>query len=137
MLGDIEVQHLPTTMFQHDQYEQHLHPDRRHGEQVHGYRLAEVVVEKRLPGLGWWPADRSDDSGNSTLRDRKAEHLQFAVDPRCAPERIGRHHPLNQPAHLGGSGGAPPAARVWSRASRAESAETVAVPLGDSIPLDI
>jgi hypothetical protein len=66
-----------------------------------------MVVEKCLPRLIGRPAEGSDDPGYSALRDRNAEHLEFAVDPRCAPQRIGRRHPLYQPANLGGSDGSP------------------------------
>lgn len=34
MLGHIEVEHLSTTMFQHDEHEQHPHGDRRHREEL-------------------------------------------------------------------------------------------------------
>ena len=88
-LADIEVQHLPTTMFQHEEHKQHFHRDRRYGEKVHGYRLAEMVVEKCLPALCWRP-EGSDDPRDSALRDRNAEHLQFAMDaPSPADDRVG------------------------------------------------
>jgi hypothetical protein len=44
MLGHIEMQHLATTMFQHDEHEQHFHGD---GEEIDRHQLAEVVVKKR------------------------------------------------------------------------------------------
>ncbi len=45
--------------------------------------------------------------GDDALRDGNAEHLSFAVDPRCAPEWIGIHHPHDQPTNLGSCGGPP------------------------------
>ena len=62
MLGDIEMQHLPTTMFEHDKHEQYFHRDRRHSEKVYGYRLTEMVAKKGLPGLTRGPVEGSDDS---------------------------------------------------------------------------
>jgi hypothetical protein len=85
MLGHVEMQHLATTMFQQDEHEQHLHGDRRHGEEIDGHQLAEVVVKKRLPALRRWPADASEKSGDGALGNGDAEHLQLAMNPRRAP----------------------------------------------------
>src|SRR5215467_844478 len=51
MLRHMEMQHLATTMFQHQEYEQHLHRNRRHGEEVDGDHLIQVIVQEGLPGL--------------------------------------------------------------------------------------
>ena len=51
MLRHSEMQHLATTMFQHQEYEQYLHRDRRHGEEVDGDHLTQVIVQEGLPGL--------------------------------------------------------------------------------------
>ena len=51
MFGHIEMQHLPTTVFQHDEHEQHLHGQRRHGEEIDRHQLADMVVKERLPPL--------------------------------------------------------------------------------------
>ena len=37
--GHIEMQHLATPMFQHDEHEQHLHGDRRNRKEVDGHTL--------------------------------------------------------------------------------------------------
>ena len=44
MLGYIEVQHLATTVFQHEEHEQNLHRDRGYGEEVNGNHLADMIV---------------------------------------------------------------------------------------------
>jgi hypothetical protein len=51
MLRHIEMQHLASTMFQHQEHEQHLHRDRRHGEEVDGSHLTQVIVQEGRPGL--------------------------------------------------------------------------------------
>src|SRR4030095_12114998 len=51
MLGHIEMQHLATTMFQHDKYEQYLHRERRHSKEVDRYHLTDMIVQESLPGL--------------------------------------------------------------------------------------
>jgi hypothetical protein len=65
--------------------------------------LADVVVKKRLPRLSRWPAECSENSGDGTLGDFDAEHLQFSVNSRRTPQRIGIHHPFDQPTYLGSS----------------------------------
>ena len=98
--GDIEVQHLPTTVFQDDEYEQHPHGDRWNGKEIDRNQLADVVVKKRLPGLTRRPAKASQNSRDRALGDRDAEHLQFAVNSWRTPQRIGGHHSLDQLANL-------------------------------------
>jgi hypothetical protein len=61
-----------------------------------------MIVEKGLPALGWRRVQGSYDSGDGAFRDGDAQHLQFAMDPRCAPKRIGSRHPLDQLANLDG-----------------------------------
>src|SRR5713226_4896762 len=103
MLGHIEMQHLSTTVFQHDEHEHHLHGDRRHREEVDRHQLAEMVVKKRLPSLTRWPAECSENSRDRALRDLDAEHRQFSVNSGRTPQRIGSHHPFDQPANLDSS----------------------------------
>ena len=67
MLGHIEMQHLATTVLQHDEHEQHPQGDRRYGEKVDRDQLAEVVVKKRLPSLTRRPPDSSEHSGDRAL----------------------------------------------------------------------
>ena len=66
MLGHPEVQHLATTMLQHDEHEENLQGDRGYGEEIDRNHLAEVIVEERLQGLvGPWRLP--EDAGDSTL----------------------------------------------------------------------
>src|SRR5215469_18598633 len=51
MLRHMEMQYLATTMFQHQEHEQHLPRDGRHGEEVDGNHLTDVIVQEGLPGL--------------------------------------------------------------------------------------
>jgi len=85
MLGHPEVQHLATTMLQHDEHEENLQGDRGYGEEIDRNHLAEVIVEKRLPGLAGPPRQFPEDAGDSTLGNFDAEHLQLAVNSGGAP----------------------------------------------------
>ena len=76
MLDHIEMQHLASSMFQHDEYEQHLHRERRHRKEVGRYDLTEMAVKESLAGLGRRPAALSQKAGHGALRDGDAEHFQ-------------------------------------------------------------
>jgi len=50
MLGHIEMEDLPPVVRQHDQHEEDLEPDRRHGEEIEGNELRHVGLEEGPPG---------------------------------------------------------------------------------------
>jgi hypothetical protein len=135
MLGHIEMQYLPTTVFQYDEHEQHLHRDRGHREEINRHELAEVVARKRLPRLGRRPVECSENSGDGALGDFDAEHLELAMNPWRTPERVGRRRLFDPPANRG-SGGRPasPTARQFGQ-PRPEPAEPFALPLHDGVRL--
>ena len=132
----VEVQHLPTTMFQYDKHEQHLQGDGRHGEEVNRNHLTEVIAQERLPGLAGRPRQSPEDSRDSTFGDLDAEHLQLAVNPGCAPERIGRNHPLDQASNLDGYRGSAAMALVHPRPPSPEPAKPFALPADDRVGSD-
>ena len=51
----VEVQHLPTTMFQYDEHEQNFEGDRGHGEEVNRNHLTEVIARNVFQV---WPGGR-------------------------------------------------------------------------------
>jgi len=137
VLRHVEVQHLAPTMFQHDEHEQNLEGDRGHGEEVHRNHLSEVIVQKRFPGLAGRPRQSPEDSGDSTFGDLDAEHLQLAVNPGCAPERIGRNHPLDQASNVDGDRGSAAMALVHPRSPSPEPAKPFALPADDRVGSDV
>ena len=92
MLGHIKMQHFATIVFQDNEYEEDLHRDGRHGKEISGYHLADMVVQEGPPGLVRRAAERAQDARDSALREGDTEHLEFAVNPGCAPQGIGRDH---------------------------------------------
>jgi len=92
MLGHIKVQQLAAIVFQDDEYEQHFHRDGRHGKEIGRDDLADMVVQEGLPCLVRRAAEPAQEARYGTLRDRDAEHFEFAMNPGCAPQRIGRGH---------------------------------------------
>jgi len=118
-------------LFQYDEHEQHPHGDRRHRKEVDRHQLADVVVKKRLPRLSRRPAECSENSGNGTLGDFDAEHHQFAVNSRPTPQRIGRHHPFDQPAYLGSSRRSAASSSVHPGEACPELAKALPLPADD------
>jgi len=73
-------------------------------------------------------------SGNlEVIRDFDPKHQQFAVDPRCAPQRVLAAHPPDQRSHLGINPGT--AADVAGLPAPV-SAETASVPTDHGLGLD-
>ena len=62
-----------------------LHRERGYGEEVHGNHLADMIVQECLPGLAGRPWPLPENAGDGALGNLDAEHLQLAVNPRCAP----------------------------------------------------
>ena len=98
--------------------------DSRHGKEIDGHHLTEMVVKKGLPRLA------SQHSGDGAFADRDAEHLQFAMNRLCTPGGIGGGHSCDQSANLGDRSG------PTSLASP-ESANPFALPAGGGVSLDI
>ena len=106
MLGHIEMQHLATVVFQEDKYEQHLHGNCRHGKEIDGDHLPDMVVQEGPPRLVRWPPEPAQDARHGAFGDGDAEHLEFTMNPGCAPQRIGGGHLLDQSAEFCGGAGA-------------------------------
>ena len=86
MLGHIEMQHLATVVFQHDEYEQHPHCDCWHGKEIGRYYLADMVMQESPPRLVRWPPEPAQDALHGALGDGDAEYLEFTMDPGRAPQ---------------------------------------------------
>jgi hypothetical protein len=137
MLGHIEMQHLPTAVFQHEEYEQYPHGDRGDGKEIDRHHLADVVAKKRLPGLAWWPRQLSEDSRDGSLRDLDAKHLEFSVKPWRTPQRIGLDHSLDEPANLDRSRESAMVPAVHPGQPGPELAKTLPLPPDDGVGLHV
>lgn len=62
------MQHLTTTVLEHDEYEQHPHRYRRHRKEINRHQLADVVMKKRLSGLSRRLAECPENSGDRALK---------------------------------------------------------------------
>src|SRR5262245_43616741 len=100
VLGDIEMHQPAPAVAQHHKHEEHSKGRRGYREEVQGDQILGVILQKRAPRLRRWPSMPEDVLRNRRLRDRQAQLQQLAVDPGCAPERIGAAHPPNQITEL-------------------------------------
>ena len=79
MLGDVEVQDASSVMEEDDDHEQDTESDRRHGEEVDGDEVLDVVTEEGLPGgTGWLPMT-DHVLGHGRLGNFDAELDQLAI----------------------------------------------------------
>jgi hypothetical protein len=64
----------------------------------HGSDSFAVITQKSQPTVGrfWIPGRSSHPAGDGCLRYIQSEHQEFAMDSRCTPGRILRHHPEDQ-----------------------------------------
>ncbi len=90
-----------------------------------------MVGEERSPRLGRRCAPRREQPGDRTLGHLDSELLQFAMDARRAPERIGLSHSSDESPDLAAY------ARAARRGASGESgpvlAEAAALPSQDGI----
>ena len=59
-----------------------------------------MVAQEGAPSLAWRSMPLDHVLGNARLRDLKPELEQFAMDARCAPQRVLDAHPPDQRAQL-------------------------------------
>src|SRR5262245_56349511 len=90
MLGGVEVDHPPAVVGEHDEDEEDAEARSGHGEEADGDQVADVVGEKRLPGLRGLGLPLRHKAGDGALGDVDAELQDLAMDARDAPEGIRR-----------------------------------------------
>src|SRR5207248_11573367 len=76
------------------------HRDGWHCKEIGRYYLADMVVQERPPALVRRPTKAAQDARDGALADRYAEHLEFAMNPGRAPQRIGGGHLPDQSAEF-------------------------------------
>src|SRR5207249_9133618 len=92
MLGDIEVEDAPAVVGKHDEDEQNAQARGGNREEIDGDEVPDVIGQERAPRLRRRGATLREQAGDGALSDVDSQLLQFAMDSRCAPERIGLSH---------------------------------------------
>jgi hypothetical protein len=104
VFGHVEVNDPPAVVDEHDEDEEDAKASGGHGEEVNGDQVAEVVSEKRPPGLRGLGAARRHESRARALGDVNPELEELSVDPGCTPQRICCGHFPDEGRDLGVDG---------------------------------
>src|SRR5208282_2317621 len=93
MSGDAEAYQQPAVVAEHHQTVEQFEERGWYDEQVDRSNARGMVAQESLPALGWWSAGPWHHVlRHGRLRNLDAEHEQFAVNTRRAPERVGHAH---------------------------------------------
>ena len=97
----VDMQDLASIMGQHHEDKEHPKRERRDHEEVDRDELADVIRQKRTPGLGRRGPTTHHVVPDRGFGDRDTESQQLAVDARGAPGRVGVAHLADE--HLNGA----------------------------------
>ena len=131
------MQHLATVVIQEDKYKQHPHGNCRHGKETDGDYLTDMIAQEGPTSLVGRPPEPVQDARHGAFGDGDTEHLEFTMNPGCAPQRVGGGHLLDQSAEFCCSARATSTPALGLGQPGPESAEPFALPTDDSIWLDI
>jgi hypothetical protein len=95
MSGHGKVENAAAVVCQHQKHIEHLESDHRHrreGDRQHGL---DVIVDEGPPSLRWQFAVADHLLADARLAHGNAKLEQFAMNPRCAPERVVAAHRMN------------------------------------------
>src|SRR6185369_13914209 len=101
MCGHIEMDDAAALVGQNQAYVQNLEAEGRHCKEVHGHHGLDVILKECVPGLRWRLPAPDHVLAHTGFADINAQFQQFAMDPRCTPQRILPTHLADQLAGLG------------------------------------
>src|ERR1700751_386324 len=99
--------------------------------------LPDMIMQESLPCLVRRAAQSAQDARDSALGDGDAEHLEFAVNPGCAPQRICSSHLLDQSAEFCGGARATSTSDLPVGQPGPESPNPFALPADDRLWLHV
>src|ERR1700730_17775001 len=103
--GHIEVENAPAVMSQHQKHVKHLEANGRHGQEIDGEQLREVIVQEGAPGLRRRLAAADHVFAHAGLRECDADLEQFPMDAGRPPSGVFAAHPADQVADFPGKRG--------------------------------
>src|SRR5688572_25721865 len=127
MSGHGKVKNPAAVVSQYQKHIQHLESDGRHRKEIHRNHGLDVIFEEGPPSLRWRFAVANHILADARFADGNAKLAQFAVNPRCAPQRVVAAHRTNQGSDVRWD--------CWSsrlspsNLRRPEQAEALAVPI--------
>ena len=103
MFGDVEMEDLASTVFDHEKTIQDSERESWHGEEVHGRDGLAVIVQESSPEFPCLLGRKQavEIARNCAFRDIEAQFQKLTVNSGSAPGRILVRHPPNEGSHLG------------------------------------
>src|SRR6516164_2832346 len=98
--GHTQPQKLAAGMLQDQKSIQQPKRNRRDYEQIHRRNAVGMIAQKGLPALRRWLPSPRHVFCHGGLPDINAKLEQFAVDPRCSPNRVHGAHVANELANV-------------------------------------
>jgi hypothetical protein len=105
VLGDVEVDDAAAMVGEHDEDEQHAQARRRHGEEIDGDQIADMVSEEGPPGLRRVGTPCRHEARHGALGHIDTQLKELAMDARGAPQWVGGGDSGDQGPDLGIGGG--------------------------------
>ena len=102
MLGDVEVNDLPTGMAENDHDVEKPERAGDHDEHIQGGDAVDMVPQEGPPSRGGALGSPDHVLGDRGLADADPKLEEFTVDPRRTPKQIVKAHLTNEPAKLRG-----------------------------------
>jgi hypothetical protein len=100
MLSDIEMYDAPAVVSQDDEHVQDTKCCGWYDKKVDGGQIAEVVLQKRTPGLRRRLATTGHEARNGGLGDNEPQLRKLAVDTRCTPRWVVVGHATDEVTEL-------------------------------------
>ena len=131
--SDADRDHPPAGVTQDHQAVEQLERDSAYDEEVQRSDARNVIAQESLPTLGRWSPAPDHIPADGRFSDFDSKHQQFAVDPRCTPQRVLAAHPPNKRSNL--------TINSWTAADVAElpapvGAEPASMPADHGLRLD-
>ena len=136
MFGDVEMEDLASTVFDHEKTIQDSERESWHGEEVHGRDYFAVIAQESSPEFPCllWRRQAPDVARNCAFRDLEAELEKFTMNPGSAPGGILLHHPLDERSSRGID--LWPAKALWARAKAPEQPKAGPMPCDNGFRFD-
>ncbi len=96
MRGYAEMHDATALVVQDDEHEQEPKRGSRHDEEIDRRQTTDVVLQEYPPGLRWPFRVPNHVLGDSGLTDLDPKLEKFAVEARCAPQRVLPRHAPDQ-----------------------------------------
>ena len=100
MSGHGKMENPAAVVCQHHKPIEPLESDGRHRKEVDRNHGLDLIVEEGPPSLRWRSAMADHGVAHARFAEGNAKLQQFAMNPRCAPERVVAAHRSNQGSNV-------------------------------------